>query len=336
MTFSRMAFYDSSFFRTRFPNATIAPGDLETLQLQNPDIVRGRGTVPDLKLPGFDLANTRVTGGNFFTNQVMGTSRPKGVTEGILLGDSRKFVNGVQPLNSYTQKRQLPFLEGLPFQTQYRFYLDVVDDYQRRVFGTKAPDKESATDYSTVVTDDLDSLEESTRIISFPAINGLMTGQTASPYDTGIFSAVALGGLKWDSMHLNNYITPEGGIGGQRLNSKSIGFFGGVFGQRAKSRTFGNAPAFPEIGASNLMRNIVSSSQVRNSTGGGTKADADWLRKEQTSGFPFPERDIDMNGSVVVDQSKIQIDKTVTNTGLLSQKVPQIINGVAQAINQIG
>jgi hypothetical protein len=342
MTFSRMAFYDSSFLRTRFPNskedlATVGFG-IETLQAQNPDIVRGRGTVPDLKLPGFDLANTRVTGGNTFVNQVMGTSRPNGVTEGVLLGDPRKFTNGVQPLNPYTQKRQLPFLEDSPFPL---YYLDVVDDYQRRVFGTEAPDKESVTDYSIVVTDDLDSLKENTRIITFPALDVLLTAPSAivpSPYDTGVFSAVALGGLKWDSIQLNNLQFPNGGLGGQRLNSRSTGFYGGVFGQRVKSRTFGDAPAFPGIGASNLLRNIVPPSQVRNSTGGGTKANADWLRKEQTpaSGFPFPERDIDMNGSVVVNQSKIQIDKAVTNAGLLSQQVPQIIQGIAQGLNQMG
>ena len=333
MTFSRMAFYDSSFFRTRFPNASAFPTaeGVETIQLQNPDIVRGRGTVPDLKLPGFDLASTRVTGGNAFVNQVMGTSR---------LGDPRKFLNGVQPLNSYTQKRQLPFLEGLPFQTQYRFYLDVVDDYQRRVFGTKAPDKESTTDYSTVVTDDLDSLEESTRIISFPALNGINNSCYGSvSNDTCIFSGVALGGLKWDSMHLNNSVFGNTIIGGQRLNSKSVGFFGSVFGQRAKSRTFGNAPAFPGIGASNLLRNIVSSSQVLNSTGGGTKVDTKWLRKAQAlAGFPSPDslRDVVVNGSVVVDQSKIQIDKAVTNTGLLSQQVPQIIYGIIAGIDATG
>jgi hypothetical protein len=191
-----------------------------------------------------------------------------------------------------------------------------------------------------VVTDDLDSLEESTRIISFPALNGINNSCYGSvSNDTCIFSGVALGGLKWDSMHLNNSVFGNTIIGGQRLNSKSVGFFGSVFGQRAKSRTFGNAPAFPGIGASNLLRNIVSSSQVLNSTGGGTKVDTKWLRKAQAlAGFPSPDslRDVVVNGSVVVDQSKIQIDKAVTNTGLLSQQVPQIIYGIIAGIDATG
>ncbi len=350
-TFSRAGYFNNNYTDSRFPfggNQFFgeSPPALQLITMINPDIIRGTGLVSDLKLPQvpgnvtWDLANARVSGGNNGSLQNIIRKKVIGAVPVTAASGDRRLTGGIVPVNRFTNKRQLPFIESDVFGPKKTMYPSVVNDYQRRTFGTITPDSGvgSSTEYPLVVIDDETGQEKTARKRVFPIQKstwmilgkqnefGPGTGGPTFALDP-FFNGP---GGAWTVAYnlLVNFATAGAGGGGGVANFDTCTVFfngrvfeptaGGAndrsgflpFGARASKRLQVGTPAFPGIGGPPALRSRVPAN-VANSQGAGSYVADPSLRPE-----------IVTESCVEKKQSKVQLDKAVTNTSMLNVAVP--------------
>ncbi len=357
-TFSRAGYFNNNYTDSRFPfggNQFFGESSplLQLITMINPDIIRGTGLVSDLKLPQvpgnvtWDLANTRVSGGNNGSLQNIIRKKVIGAVPVTAASGDRRLTGGIVPVNRFTNKRQLPFIESDVFGPKKAMYPSVVNDYQRRTFGTITPDSGvgSSTEYPLVVIDDETGQEKTARKRVFPIQKStwMILGKqnqfgpgTGGPIFANPAALALLGGSAgggpggaWTfAYHVLVNIGAPGFGGVANFDTCTLFIEGRVFepslgpgtrpppigrlpfGSRVSKRLQVGTPAFPGIGGPPSLRSRVPAN-VANSQGAGSYVADPSLRPEIVAEICVEKK-----------QSKVQLDKAVTNTSMLNVAVP--------------